>query len=100
MVKEGQSFFSIDKAATTRNTIPAQNKLCVKNHTTMARSTAGISIRSKRMSNMIIMPIITRTTSTMMSVMDIESKMPNTAKITAKGTSIIVFPKDKIAVRQ
>lgn len=74
-----QSFFKIEKAATTRKVIPAQNRLFVKNQTTSARSTAGMSIISKRMSNMIIIPIMTRTTSASMSNWGIESKMPRTA---------------------
>jgi hypothetical protein len=74
-----QSFFSIDKAATTRKIIPAQNRLPVKNQTTNARSTAGMSIMSKRMSMMIIMPIMTRTTRAIMSIWGMESKMPKTA---------------------
>jgi hypothetical protein len=61
------NFFNIDKAAITRKAIPAHHKLPVRNQTMKATIAAGISTRSKRMINIIIKPMIIRTTSPNMS---------------------------------
>jgi len=76
-----------------RNVIPAQNRLPVKNHTTSARSTAGMSMMSSRMTMMIIIPIMTRMTRAIMSIWGIESKIPKTARINRKSSLIIMLPK-------
>jgi hypothetical protein len=68
-----------------RNAIPAQNRLFVKNQTTIAISTAGMSIRSRRMSSMIIMPIMIRTTSATMSNCGIDSRKLRNAQINARA---------------
>jgi hypothetical protein len=82
-----QSFFNIDNAVIMRKVIPAQNRLPVKNQTTSARSTAGMSAMSKRMSSMIIIPIMTSTARATMSIWGIDSKKPKAVKTTARSSS-------------
>lgn len=57
---ENQSYsnLSIDNAATIRKAIPASHMLPVNNQTTNATKAAGISIKSKRMTSIINIPII------------------------------------------
>jgi hypothetical protein len=54
------SFFRKDKAAITRNAIPAHHRLPVRNQTITATMTAGMRIKTKRIRNIIIRPMIIR----------------------------------------
>jgi hypothetical protein len=48
----------MDSSATSRNAIPAHHRFCVKNQTMKAIIAAGINIKSRRMTKMIIRPIM------------------------------------------
>lgn len=57
-----QSFFSIDRAAMTKNATPAHQRLPVKNQTIIATIAAGISIKIRRIRKIMMMPIMIRAT--------------------------------------
>jgi hypothetical protein len=65
--KGGYSLAISDSNATTRNAMPAQKRLPVRNHTIKATMMAGINAISKRTKTMTIMPMMTRTSTRMMS---------------------------------
>ena len=48
----------MDKAAITKNAIPAHHRLLVKNQTTKATRAAGTNTKSKRTTKMITRPIM------------------------------------------
>jgi len=54
------NFFNIDKAAIIKNAIPAHHRLPVRNQTTKATKAAGISTKSKRITRIMIRPIMIR----------------------------------------
>lgn len=58
LVDSYYNFLSTDKAAIIRNAIPAHHRLPVRNQTTKATRAAGINMKIKRITKMIIKPII------------------------------------------
>lgn len=70
-----------------RKVIPDQNRLPVRNQTNSAKSTAGMSIRSRRISIIIMIPTIMSAIRAIKSICSVESKIPKTAKIPNKGYS-------------
>lgn len=57
------SFLNIDKAAMIRKAIPAHHRLSVRNQTIKAITAAGINTKSRRITKIIIRPIMIKPTS-------------------------------------